>query len=115
MLIGDSVDSTASTAAQQAAGALLTGRYGFTPDLVIDLLGAQATRTNIPEWLTAIREQVRPVDTLFVYVLLPIVDRGKGPEYFRTRDGRDSAVWTLIGRDEMEEAVATFPGGPRSR
>ena len=109
VLIGDSTDARASTAAQQAAGAALIERYGFTSERVFDLLDARATRTNIRERLIEVGKQVRPVDALFVYVLLPIVDRGKGPEYFRTRDGRDNEVWTLIGRDEIEEAVATFP------
>lgn len=106
IMIGDNRPTVVTP--QRATAATLRERYGYSPDRVLELYGADATRLNIRERLSSVRSRMRSTDSLFAYVLLQSVER-KGTVYFLPTDGRADDIWTLIGRNEIEEVVAGLP------
>jgi HEAT repeat protein len=97
-------------AAQRGASAALRERYGYAPANVIEIYGRDVTHAGIRRQLGDLGDRIRPSDSVFVYAMLPAADVYRaGADYFLAADSQPGEVWTLIGRDEFEEAVSVIP------
>lgn len=107
ILVGDArgSDRTALEAAMADTAEALRQEYGYSRDRIVRIFGADATRDGIRQGLLGLSPRPGPNDSLFTFVLLPPVAGRPGP-FFLPADGREDAIWTLVGFDEIEDAVA---------
>ena len=94
--------------AQRGASAALRERYGYAPANVIEIYGRDVTHAGIRRQLSDLGNRIKPSDSVFVYAMLPAADRADA-DYFLAADSQPGEVWTLLGRDEFEEAVGIIP------
>lgn len=82
----------------------LKDHYGYTAANVVELYDDQATVDALRRQLFTIAEQIRPGDTLFLYLSLP--SKGSGEDtYFLTHGGNENEPWTLMPAYELQKVL----------
>jgi HEAT repeat protein len=86
----------------------LKDSYGYAPGNVVELYDAQATVDELRRRLFAIVDQIRPADSLFLYLSLP--SRGTGEDtYLITHGGNENEPWTLMPSYELQKMLYGLP------
>jgi HEAT repeat protein len=86
----------------------LKDHYGYAPANVVELYDAQATVDELRHRLFKLVEQIRPPDSLFLYLALP--SKGTGEDtYLVTHGGNENEPWTLMPAYELQKVLNGVP------
>lgn len=107
-------DDPPGRGAVAAIASALTKEFGFPSELVVELGGRVATKSNVRAALNTLVNRAnradRPVGTADAFVLVSLPTRAEGPSiFFRASDDVASEPWTWIPRDEVLDWITQLP------
>lgn len=109
MIAGANTDARAATSQDEIIQTLVD-RFGYSRDRITILRGPDATQNAIRQTLSTIGEKLRPSDSFFVFVGFPQVTR-RGESFIVPTSSRESDIWTLLRREELEQIVGKMHVG----
>jgi HEAT repeat protein len=89
----------------QALAQGLKNHYGYAPSNVVELYDSQATVEELRRRLFMIVKEIRPPDTLLLYLSLPA--RGTGEDtVLLTHGGNENEPWTVMPTYELQKVLS---------